>query len=455
MKTLYLDCSMGAAGDMLTAALLELYPEPEQFVERLNHLGIPGGVYKAEPAVKCGITGTHMSVSVNGVEEESVDVHEHSHGEGHHHTHDHAGMHGSNEHGDGHSHEEDHYAEHHHEVCTATQNHEEHSHEVHETAHGHEHHHEHHDLHSIQHTVEHLHLPEKVKEDVLAVYDLIAQAESHVHGRPVTEVHFHEVGTLDAVADVAAVCLLIHELAPERIVASPVHVGSGQVHCAHGILPVPAPATAWLLQEIPTYGGTVQGELCTPTGAALLKHFVQEYGSQPPMRVEKIGYGCGKKEFERANCVRAMLGKTAEGRDSVLELCCNLDDMTPEAIGFAMEELFAAGALDVYTTPIGMKKNRPGVLLTCMCRETQREQMIQLLFLHTTTLGIRESVCNRYTLKRSMETIETEYGPVRIKKVTGWNIQREKAEYEDLAKIAREQGMSIAQVTELVKNSKA
>ena len=424
MKTLYLDCSMGAAGDMLTAALLELYPEPEQFVERLNHLGIPRVVYKAEPAVKCGIAGTHMSVSVNGVEEESVDVHEYSHGEGHHHTHDHK----------------------------------EHSHEVHEEVHSHEHHHhhhEHHDLHSIQHTVEHLHLPEKVKEDVLAVYDLIAQAESHVHGRSVTEVHFHEVGTLDAVADVAAVCLLIHELAPERIVASPVHVGSGQVHCAHGILPVPAPATAWLLQEIPTYGGTVQGELCTPTGAALLKHFVQEFGSQPPMRVEKIGYGCGKKEFERANCVRVMLGKTAEGRDSVLELCCNLDDMTPEAIGFAMEELFAAGALDVYTTPIGMKKNRPGVLLTCMCRETQREQMIQLLFLHTTTLGIRESVCNRYTLKRSMETIETEYGPVRIKKVNGWNIQREKAEYEDLAKIAREQGMSIAQVTELVKNFKA
>lgn len=401
MKTLYLDCGMGAAGDMLSAALLELHPEPEQFVKRLNRLGIPKVEFQAEPAVKCGITGTHMTVKVDGMEEVSTDYHEEAH------------------------HYEHHYGEH-------------------------IHHHDHHNMQSITAIVGKLDIPEEVKKDILAVYDLIAQAESHVHGRPVDEIHFHEVGSMDAVADVTAVCLLMHELKPERVVASPVHVGSGHVHCAHGILPVPAPATAWILQDIPTYGGKVRGELCTPTGAALLKYFVQEFGSQPSMRVEGIGYGCGQKEFEVANCVRAMCGETADNQDYIVELRCNLDDMTPEAVGFAMEELFAAGALDVYTTAVGMKKNRPGILLTCMCKEKQREEMIRLLFLHTTTLGVRESVCNRYTLKRTMKTETTVYGNVRIKEVSGWGIKRQKAEYEDLARIAREQEMPIAQVRECV-----
>ena len=401
MKTLYLDCGMGAAGDMLSAALLELHPEPEQFVKRLNRLGIPKVEFQAEPAVKCGITGTHITVKVDGMEEVSTDHHEEAH------------------------HYEHHYGEH-------------------------IHHHDHHNMQSITAIVGNLDIPEEVKKDILAVYDLIAQAESHVHGRPVDEIHFHEVGSMDAVADVTAVCLLMYELKPERVVASPVHVGSGHVHCAHGILPVPAPATAWILQDIPTYGGKVRGELCTPTGAALLKYFVQEFGSQPPMRVEGIGYGCGQKEFEVANCVRAMCGETADNQDYIVELRCNLDDMTPEAVGFAMEELFAAGALDVYTTAVGMKKNRPGILLTCMCKEKQREEMIRLLFLHTTTLGVRESVCNRYTLKRTMKTETTVYGNVRIKEVSGWGIKRQKAEYEDLARIAREQEMPIAQVRECV-----
>ena len=201
----------------------------------------------------------------------------------------------------------------------------------------HSHHHDHHNMQSITAIVGKLDIPEEVKKDILAVYDLLAQAESHVHGRPVDEIHFHEVGSMDAVADVTAVCLLMHELKPERVVASPVHVGSGHVHCAHGILPVPAPATAWILQDIPTYGGKVRGELCTPTGAALLKYFVQEFGSQPPKRVDGIGYGCGQKEFEVANCVRAMCGETADNQDYIVDLRCNLDDMTPEAVGVAME----------------------------------------------------------------------------------------------------------------------
>ena len=446
MKTLYLECNMGAAGDMLTAALLELHPDPQGFVERMNRLGLPGVVFAAQPAVKCGITGTQVSVTVGGEEEESRDVplHTHEHSPVHEtaqdeahpgHAHDH--VHG-HDHGHTHEHTHDHEHEHSHEHTH------EHTHE-----HGHGHHH-HAGMGDIRHILSHLDIPQPVRQDAEAVYQLIAQAESHAHGRPVEEIHFHEVGTLDAVTDVVAVCWLLHDLAPEQIVASPVHVGCGQVRCAHGILPVPAPATAYILQGVPTYGGSVQGELCTPTGAALLKHFVQRFGPSPVMRVEKTGYGMGKKDFEAANCVRAMLGQTQEESTAIAQLACNLDDMTPEALGFAQERLWEAGALDVTTAPIGMKKNRPGVQLTCLCRLEDREKLVSVLFAHTTTLGVRESLCTRYTLARSQRTVETEHGPVRVKEARGWGVTREKPEYEDVANIAREQGLTLDQVKELL-----
>ena len=432
MKTLYLECNMGAAGDMLTAALLELHPDPQGFVERMNRLGLPGVVFAAQPAVKCGITGTQVSVTVGGEEEESHDVPLHSH------VHETA----QDEAHPGHAHDHVHVHDHDHE----------HTHD-HEHSHGHEHghgHHHHAGMGDIRHILSHLDIPQPVRQDAEAVYQLIAQAESHAHGRPVEEIHFHEVGTLDAVTDVVAVCWLLHDLAPEQIVASPVHVGCGQVRCAHGILPVPAPATAYILQGVPTYGGSVQGELCTPTGAALLKHFVQRFGPSPVMRVEKTGYGMGKKDFEAANCVRAMLGQTQEESTTIAQLVCNLDDMTPEALGFAQERLWEAGALDVTTAPIGMKKNRPGVQLTCLCRLEDREKLVSVLFAHTTTLGVRESLCTRYTLARSQRTVETEHGPVRVKEARGWGVTREKPEYEDVANIAREQGLTLDQVKELL-----
>ena len=235
MKTLYLECNMGAAGDMLTAALLELHPDPQGFAQRMNRLGLPGVVFSAQPAVKCGITGTQVSVTVAGEEEESHDVPLHAHG--HEHAHEHVHETAQDEAHPGH----------------------EHGH-VHEHAHGHTHehghgHHHHAGMGDIRHILSHLDIPQPVRQDAEAVYQLIAQAESHAHGRPVEEIHFHEVGTLDAVTDVVAVCWLLHDLAPERIVASPVHVGCGQVRCAHGILPVPAPATAYILQGVPTSGG--------------------------------------------------------------------------------------------------------------------------------------------------------------------------------------------------------
>lgn len=414
MKHLYLDLNMGAAGDMLTAALLELLPDPAAFVEKLNALGLPGVTFTAEAAEKCGITGTHMKVEVNG-EEEDEPHHDHEH----HHDHDHDHEH--------HHHDHDHDHEHHHHD------------------HDHEHHH-HSSLHHIQHIVSHLPVSDKVKGDVAAVYTLIAEAESHVHGKPVSEIHFHEVGTLDAVADVTAVCLLMEALAPDKVTASPVHVGCGQVQCAHGILPVPAPATAYILQGIPTYGGEIRGELCTPTGAALLKHFVSEFGPQPVMAVSNLGYGCGKKDFPAANCVRAILGESGEKTDRVCELSCNVDDMTAERIGFALEQLLAAGAKEVYTLPIGMKKSRPGTLIRVLCDPADRERMVGLLFTHTTTIGVRQAALDRYVLDRHTETADTPFGPVRRKVCTGWGVTRVKYEYEDLARIAREQGISLADV---------
>ncbi len=425
MKTLYLDCGMGAAGDMLTAALAELLPDPGAFFARLNALGIPGVRYTPEKSVKCGITGTHVSVTVDGEEEEAeeaedADLHEHTH-EHEHHDHEHE-----------HNHEHDHEHEHDH-----------HDHD-HDHAHGHHPHHHHSGMHDIEHIVrDHLDLPEKVRDDVLAVYGLIAEAESHAHGVPVEEIHFHEVGTMDAVADVTAVCLAMAELAPDEVVVSPVHVGSGHVHCAHGILPVPAPATAYILRDVPIYGGAVRGELCTPTGAALLKHFASRFGDMPVMRTEKIGYGMGKKDFEAANCVRAMLGEREERTGEAVLLECNLDDMTPEAVGFATETLLASGALDVWTTAVGMKKNRPGIVLSVLCRPEEREAFVRRIFCHTTTIGIREQTLRRYTLTRREETVDTAYGPVRRKISEGCGVTRGKLEYEDLARIAREEGISL------------
>ena len=449
MKTLYLECGMGAAGDMLTAALLELMPDPEAAVAELNGLGIPGVQFSKEAVSKCGIGGTHMTVKVHGKEESEEMFHHHHEHHDHLHEHEHDDESACHEHH--HDHEHIHEGHEHHHDHTHEHSHE-HTHgHTHEHAHehgddGHTHHH-HSSLHDIEHIVcGHLNIPDQVKQDVMAVYGLIAEAESHAHGVPVTEIHFHEVGTMDAIADITAVCLLMNKIAPDQVIVSPVHVGSGHVHCAHGILPVPAPATAYILNGVPMYGGAVKGELCTPTGAALLKHFATRFGDMPVMRTAAIGYGMGKKDFEQANCIRAMLGETEDAGDSVLQLECNVDDMTAEELGFAMERILEAGALEVYTVAAGMKKSRPGTILCVLCHEDAKETLVRVIFRNTTTIGVREHRCSRYTLKRSFETVQTPYGDVQKKLSSGYGVAREKYEYEDLARIAREQGMSLAEV---------
>ena len=267
MKTLYFDCGMGAAGDMLMASLYEICPDKEKFLKMMNGMGLPGLSVEAEPSVKCGITGTHMKVTIHGEEEESVDVdlqghehhhdHDHEHDHDHHHDHNHEHNHDHTDDHHDHSHEDHHHS---HEMAesAAEQTIHEHTHdgqfehhhdEQSDLDHAHDHRHSHHhhaSMAGISHIIEHLNLPEEVKADVVAVYQLIAEAESHVHGKTVEEIHFHEVGTADAIADIAGVCLLMHMIVPQKVIASPIHVGSGNVHCAHGILPVPAPATAFI-----------------------------------------------------------------------------------------------------------------------------------------------------------------------------------------------------------------
>ena len=391
MKTLYMDCQMGAAGDMLSAALLELTPDQDAALAELNSLGIPGVEFVRETLVKCGIAATHLSVRVHGEEEGS-----------HHHCH-----------------------------------------------HGHEHHHEHHSLADILRLVESLALGEKAKADVAKVYKAIAAAESRAHGRPVGEVHFHEVGALDAVADIAAFCHLMNRLAPDEVVVSPVNVGSGTVECAHGTLGVPAPATAFLLQGMPSYSdGEIVGELCTPTGAALLKTFASSFGPQPLMKSEAIGFGAGRKDFPRANVVRATFGEKLAplaADETICELDFNVDDMTGEELSFASERIFAAGAKDVSFVHIVMKKGRPGILACVMCKEEDKARVVSAIFANTSTLGIREKTCLRYVLTRNIEEVSLSDGSiVRRKVASGHGVSRAKWETDDLAAYARRRGISLA-----------
>lgn len=420
MKTLYIECKMGAAGDMLTAALLELLPEEKraEAINTLQNIGLDGVEFHTEKMTKCGIQGTHVHVHVNGVEEES---HDHHHEHHHHEEHTHE-----------HSHEHSHEHEHHH-----------HEHENHE-----EHHHEHHSLSDISDSITNLLISDAVKKDVIAVYSLIAQAESNAHGVKVEEIHFHEVGNKDAIMDITAVCYLMNLIGAEKILASPVHVGSGSVHCAHGIMPVPAPATEYLLRGIPYYQGDIKGELCTPTGAALLKYFAQDFGPQPMMKISQVGIGCGKKDFAAANCVRIFMGETVDSllEDKVYQLDTNVDDMTGEDIGFAMDRLFEAGAYEVFTTAVNMKKNRPGTLITVIVSAEKKDAVIKAFFKHTTTIGIRQKTYDRNILERNITVVRTPLGDIRKKESSGYGVSKAKLEFDDLAKIAIQKGLSLAEV---------
>ncbi len=416
MRTLFLDCGMGAAGDMLSAALFELCEDRENLLKQLNEMGIPHVFVVPEASIKCGVMGTHMRVEVDGAEE-NEEMYGHQHTHEHTHDHDHSQHHHDHEPGHEHPHE-----------------------------HIHAHSHSHGVMHEITHMVEKLNVSETVKRDVLGVYSILAEAESAVHGVPVDEIHFHEVGTLDALADISMTCYLMERLGPQRVVVSPVRVGSGTVKCAHGILPVPAPATARILEGIPVYAGDIASEMCTPTGAALVKYFADSFEKMPMMTMEAVGYGMGKKDFDTANCVRAILGETASGSDTIVELSCNIDDMTGEEIGYAVTKLMELGALDVYTVPIGMKKNRPGTMICVLASLEEKDRLTEAIFHLTTTLGVRAVEMDRRVLFRESVMEDTVIGPVHYKVSTGFGVTRKKPEYEDLAKIADGLGVGLSDV---------
>ena len=412
MRILYLDCGMGAAGDMLAGALVSLLSKEEQesFIKMINNIGVDGVKVSLSDDAKCGIAGKHFKVEIDGVEEHSHDVHEH---------------------------------EHHHEH--------------------HEHHHEHHhhgkgpfpeELEAVTEKFNNI-LADDVaivgQSDIKGVYELLAEAEAKVHGKDVSEIHFHEVGMKDALIDIASVVYLMNKLKVDKVVVSPVNVGFGKVKCAHGILPVPAPATAELVKGIPTYAGRFEGELLTPTGAALLKYYADEFSYQPLMNVIKCGYGTGNKNFESANVVKAVLGEVTDEliSENVIELNCNVDDMSAEDMAYATKALIENGAKDAFVTPVIMKKGRSGMLLTVLCSAIDKERFVSLIFKHTSTIGIRVKETERIILNRHEETVHTKLGDVRVKYSEGYGVKREKPEFEDLRKLAEENNISVAEARKI------
>jgi hypothetical protein len=399
---------MGASGDMIMASLLELYPNPDEFIKIMNN--IFGSLYldkfisiSYHKAEKCGIVGTSITITINGHEEgENTSHHDHTHAE----LHDHNQL--------------KHFDHH----CN--------------------------DLKCVKDIIDSLLVSEKVKENAISIYRLIADAEAKAHNMPVHNIHFHEVGEIDAICDIVGCCLLIELLGVANIIVSPICLGNGFVKCAHGMLPVPAPATLNILVGVPIYSGYIQGELCTPTGAAILKHFASKFESMPIMTIYRIGYGMGKKDFENANCIRSYLGEIEVlpiMNDNIIEISCNLDDMTGEAIGYVFDKLLVSNTLDVFTTPIMMKKSRPGIILTTLCEKKYENEISGLILKHTTTIGVRIKECRRKILNREIEIRNTKFGEIRFKKAYGDQISKEKPEYEDLKKISDENNLAFYTIT--------
>ena len=300
-------------------------------------------------------------------------------------------------------------------------------------------------------------LDEVVKEQSISVFKRLAEAEAHVHGTTVESVHFHEVGAMDAIIDVVGSVVGFNLLGIEKIICSPMHLGTGTVTCAHGVLPVPAPATALLVKGKPVYATDVKGELLTPTGAAILTTLCSDFGPMPGMSIEQIGYGAGTSEPEIPNLLRVSIG-TATGEadgfasDQVAVIETNVDDMTPQIYDYLIEKTLGRGALDIFFTPAQMKKNRPGTLITIICGPREVSRFSEILLTETTSIGIRWRIENRLKADREIKEIETSYGKIRAKFAgIGERIVNVSPEYEDCKEAARKHGVPLKQVMETVR----
>ncbi|HYE25992.1 MAG TPA: nickel pincer cofactor biosynthesis protein LarC [Clostridia bacterium] len=440
MRIAYLECFSGISGDMFLGALVDAGVPLALLQETVRALDV-GAEITASKVDRNGIAATKVDVIVNGERDvpreefwaakHQAEGHAHEHGHSHEHTH---GGRASHSHGHAHEHAPDGKAGHHH-------------------SHEHGHSHSHRGLKEIREIIQRAHIPEDAKKTALLAFELLGRAEAKIHNKDLESVHFHEVGAIDAIVDITCGAVAAHSLQVDQWVCSPLNVGSGVVHCAHGTLPVPAPATLELLREAPVYSGEVQKELVTPTGAALVRALVSRFGAMPPMQISGAGYGAGSRDFKGlANVLRITIGEAAASglgapQESVTVLEANLDDTTPQVIGHAIDRLLDAGALDVFATPVQMKKNRPGTVLTVLARNEDTQRMAELVFRETTTIGLRMRQEWRHTLAREHVQVATPWGDVRVKVARlGGRDLNFAPEFEDCKRIAEQSGVPLKTV---------
>ena len=456
-KILYLDCASGISGDMTVGALLDLGASREKLVRALDSLGVSGYHLHFGRTKKCGIDAYDFDVHLEEEEhhhdhehghehEHSHDEHDHEHHHDHEHTHDHEHHH-DHEHTHDHEHSHDHAHTHDHE----------HSHD-HAHTHDHMHPHVHRNIHDIFEIIDRLDASDCVKNLARRMFEIVAGAESKAHGIPVSEVHFHEVGAIDSIVDVISAAFCLEDLGIHRVVVSPLSEGHGFARCQHGLMPVPVPATANIAaaQGLELTLRDVEGEMVTPTGAAIAAAFRTEAALPKKYQIEKIGIGAGNKDFAHANILRAMLltdktvevetGKDGHDESSMWVMEANLDDCTGEALGYAMEVLLEAGARDVWYTPAYMKKNRPAYVLHVLTTAEKREELEQLVFSCTTTIGVRRYPVERTILPREVKEIQTRYGAAKVKICKRGGVDTCYPEYESVRAICRETGKRFMEV---------
>ncbi len=426
-KILYFDILSGISGDMTIGALLDLgcNIDLKMLTEELNKLNLTGYSLTSNKTQKNGITGTKFDVV--------LDSEKHNHGNDHDHTHDHNHDHS---HGHTHDHNHKHSDEHTHE----------HNHgESHEHTHAKEHHHR--TYKDIVEMIESSSLKESVKKLSKEIFLNIGVAEAKIHDKSLEEVHFHEVGAIDSIVDIVGVAICIDALNVDEIISSSVHVGTGFVKSLHGVIPVPAPATLEILKGVPVYSKGIRSELVTPTGAAIIKTLANDFSTLPEMTIEKIGYGHGTKDLEITNSLRVMLGEkktkkisenlNKNSTENIVVLETNIDDMSSEVYTYLYEKLLANKALDVFTTPILMKKNRPAYKLSVICNLEDKECIEKIIFQETTTFGIRAYEVSRSILDRNFSKMDTSFGEVTVK--NGYldkELIKSSFEFEDLKQLA-------------------
>ncbi|NOW88197.1 nickel pincer cofactor biosynthesis protein LarC [Clostridium beijerinckii] len=454
MRILYYDCFCGISGDMNLAAMLNLGVPKEYLFNEISKLNLNSEYdIQINSSEKLGITGTRVDVilkdEVNNsdnigykdFEHCSTDIIEdHSHS----HVHDQEHNHHDHSHGEDASHNHEHSHPHSHEH-DCSHNHE----QAHVHSHSGNHEHHHRNLKDIENIINSSDLSEKVKNLSLNMFMRVAEAEAKVHGKTLYEVHFHEVGAIDSIVDIVGAAICLDYLKVDKIMASHVQVGGGFVKCAHGLMPVPAPATVEILKGIPINVGVVQFETTTPTGAAILAENVQEFTSKIDFSIKKIGYGIGHRDLDIPNVLRVYLGEdnSLEKIEEQYILETNIDDMNPEFYGYIEEKLFDAGALDVFKTPIFMKKGRPGIKLSVLIGEKIEKDILDIVFEETTSIGVRKYKVEKIMLNREFSKVETQYGEVTIKKsYYKGNLVKYKPEYEECKKIAKENNITMEKV---------